>query len=385
MSYQRIKRLFYTFAFFDDFVLIYPLYGVLFADRGLNAAQISSLFIAWSVTAFMCEVPAGSVADKYSRRSVLLVAVLMKALGFTGWLLFQNYAGFFLGFVLWGVSGSLISGTEEALVYDELKRADRTKQYAKITGTMGSLRLAALAAASFAASPFAHLGYTLILALSIVAILLSAVPLLLLPRAKQAEQVAELHYLAHIRQGFALILRNDKVLFIVAYGAIITGLNADEYYSLFFNEKGFSHGAVAFLIGLLGVVGAVCSLLAHRLENKRIRFSWLAFTTAGGLLVASLVPRVVSPFFIAIVDAYIILIWVLFNARLQHELNDSHRATATSVYALFVELFVLLTYGVFALAAQVRSYAYGMQILAVLIGLFAALLLALSRRYRVQL
>src|SRR4051812_19285580 len=100
MEYAKIKRLFYSFAFLDDFVLIYPLYGVLFADRGLHATQVASLFIVWSLCSFVFEVPAGSIADKYPRRSVLLVAVLFKALGFASWLVCQHYIGFLVGFIL---------------------------------------------------------------------------------------------------------------------------------------------------------------------------------------------------------------------------------------------------------------------------------------------
>lgn len=57
MSVNKIKSLFYTFSFFDEFILIYPLYAVMFADKGLSATQISTLFIVWSLTSFLLEVP----------------------------------------------------------------------------------------------------------------------------------------------------------------------------------------------------------------------------------------------------------------------------------------------------------------------------------------
>ena len=37
----------------QDFIPLYPLYQLLFTDHGLSAAEISTLFIIWSTTAFL--------------------------------------------------------------------------------------------------------------------------------------------------------------------------------------------------------------------------------------------------------------------------------------------------------------------------------------------
>ena len=64
----------YAFKFFDAFILIFPLYAVMFVDAGLTPVQISVALTAWSATAFALEIPAGVVADRLPRRLVLAVA-----------------------------------------------------------------------------------------------------------------------------------------------------------------------------------------------------------------------------------------------------------------------------------------------------------------------
>ena len=52
----------------EEGVLLYPVYALLFADTGLTTAQISSLFAIWSVVSFVCEIPAGALADVWFRK-----------------------------------------------------------------------------------------------------------------------------------------------------------------------------------------------------------------------------------------------------------------------------------------------------------------------------
>ena len=91
-----------------DLVPLYSVYALLFADRGVDSGEISLLFIIWSLTSFLCEVPSGAWADTFDRRRLLVLSAVIYG------------AGFALGFVLWGLSSALMSGTFESMVYDEL-------------------------------------------------------------------------------------------------------------------------------------------------------------------------------------------------------------------------------------------------------------------------
>uniref|UniRef100_UPI003556E982 MFS transporter n=1 Tax=Streptomonospora nanhaiensis TaxID=1323731 RepID=UPI003556E982 len=122
-----MARRLYAYAFLDDFVPLYPVYALLFADTGLSTAQIAGLFALWSATGIVLEVPSGVLADMVSRRRMLTVAPLLTGAGFALWILAPGYPAFALGFVLWGVGGALHSGTLQALVYTELTRVDPSR------------------------------------------------------------------------------------------------------------------------------------------------------------------------------------------------------------------------------------------------------------------
>ncbi|MER6596177.1 MFS transporter, partial [Micromonospora purpureochromogenes] len=138
---RRLAATLYGYAFLQDLVLLYPVYALLFSDTGLSIGQISSLFVVWSATSILLEVPSGAWADAVSRRLLLCLAPLLAGAGYALWVLAPSYPAFALGFVLWGAGGALGSGALEALVFTELDRLGAAGRYAR---TMGRARTAAV-------------------------------------------------------------------------------------------------------------------------------------------------------------------------------------------------------------------------------------------------
>jgi MFS family permease len=157
-------------------VLLYPVYPMLFASTGLSVAQISSLFIIWSLTSFVLEVPSGLWADVYSRRSLLAIAPALAAAGYALWTFLPCYLSFALGFVLWGTGGSLRSGTLQALVYEELTRLGAPGAYARLIGRSQAISMTAIMAATGLVAPVLAAGGFRAVGIGSILVPLLAVP-----------------------------------------------------------------------------------------------------------------------------------------------------------------------------------------------------------------
>lgn len=371
-SLRTLKAKFYAFAFFNDLLLIYPFYTLLFADQGVSPGQIATLLMVWSGVTFLLEVPSGAVADKFNRRNVLLLALGLQAAGFVVWLYFQQYWGFMAGFVLWGVSSALMSGTKEALLYDELAKLQHTSLYTKVIGGMESFGLAGTVLAGLLAAVLAREGYDLLLVISIAAVLFSAIAIALLPSSKRVESTGEQKYLTYLKSGIREALTSPVILLIVLFLSVATGVGAlDEYYELFFREKGFDNTAVAFWFAVVYIFGMIGSLLAHKLEKQQLPQELLLALWAGTLLAAAALGGIAAPLGIGLFTLVFYLIKVLFTARLQHAVSDSARATTTSVSGLLSEVAALGLFAGIGWTAGRHSYEQGFTFLAVLIALFA--------------
>src|SRR3954454_3768211 len=141
-----------------DLVPLYAVYSLLFADHGVSASHISLLLILWSATSFVFEVPSGAWADSFDRRHLLVVSAFVYGAGFATWMTWQTFPGFAVGFVLWGLSSSLMSGTFESLVYDELVERGAADRYPGLIGWAHSTALVANLAATLLAAPLLALG-----------------------------------------------------------------------------------------------------------------------------------------------------------------------------------------------------------------------------------
>ena len=365
----------YAFALFDDLILIYPLYTLLFADSHISPVKISSLLAVWSFTAFLLEVPAGSIADKYPRRNVLLTGILLRAIGYTFWLFMHTYLGFLIGFILWGIKSAFTSGTKEALVYDELVKTDDVHLYTKVMGRMEALSLFAIVLAGIGASLLARHGYTIILVFSILAVLVSAFVVFLLPKAKITKSAVETKLTEYLRSGIKLAVKKPNVLFIIIFTSVMLGLGAlDEYDSLFFRAKGLSNASVSIWLSIIVLFGIVGSLMAHRLEHIRLPIIPLVLLLSALLFLATLVPGVFAPLIIGVFALFFYFVKVLFNTYLQQSIEEKTRATVTSVAGMLAELVALTTFAIVGLTAA-RGYIFSIKVLAGLLGLFGIILI----------
>ncbi|MFB6850411.1 MFS transporter [Streptomyces sp. NPDC056373] len=366
---RRLTRTLYGYAFLDDFVLLYPVYALLFADTGMSLWQISSLFALWSITSVVLEVPSGAWADAMSRRRLLWIGPLLTAAGFALWVAVPSYGAFAAGFVLWGAGGALGSGALEALVYDELDRLGAADRYARVMGRARAARLLGTVASIGLAGPvLARGGYAAVGAASVLACVLAAVTATRFPEHRVRPERADGSWTATVRAGFAEVRGDravrDAVLLIPAVAAVWGAL--DEYTPLLIREIGFAEATVPYLVMLIWAGVTLGSLLAGPAE--RLGTTGLAVLLAGAALAlaaGALARSLTGVVLLGLAFAGFQLAEVLADVRLQHRIDESRRATLTSVASLGTELATVATFGVYALLGTDLAHSTVFAVLAV--------------------
>jgi MFS family permease len=181
------------FKSIGELIPLYALYALLFADHGMSTGQISLLFAIWSATSFLLEVPSGAWADTVSRRGLLVLSGALLTAGFALWTAAPSFAGFAAGFVLWGTSGALASGTFEALLYDELAARGESSAYPRVLGYTRAGAEAAVVIAIVAATPlYLYGGYALVGWSSVAVAAVHTLIALSLPTAPKAVSAADI-------------------------------------------------------------------------------------------------------------------------------------------------------------------------------------------------
>ncbi|WP_345563799.1 MFS transporter [Streptomyces plumbiresistens] len=380
---RRLTATLYGYAFLDELVLLYPVYALLFADTGLSLWQISSLFALWSITGVLLEVPSGAWADAVSRRTLLWLAPLLTATGFTLWVTVPSYGAFALGFVLWGAGGALGSGALEALVYDELDRLGAADRYARVMGRARAAGLVAVMAAMGLAGPvFALGGYPAVGAASVLACLLVAATATRFPEHRVRRVSEGEGWTASLRAGLADARKNRSVrgalLLVPAVAAVWGAL--DEYTPLLIRDTGVADATVPHLLLLVWSVVTAGSLLAG--ASERLGATGLAVLLAGAALALAAGAVMGTPAGIALVALAFggfQVAEILADVRLQHRIDSTGRATLTSVASLGTELATVTVFGVYATLGTQASHGTVFAMLAVPYLVTAAVLAARGR------
>ncbi|MEU1182871.1 MFS transporter [Streptomyces sp. NPDC005820] len=340
----------YAYAFLDEFVLLYPVYALLFADTGLSVGQISSLFVLWSLTGVLLEVPSGAWADAVSRRLLLWLGPLLGGAGFALWVLVPSYWAFAAGFVLWGVRGALGSGALEALVYEELDRLGAADRYARVMGRSHAAGQVAVTAATGLAGPaLAAGGYPAVGAASVLACLLCAATATRFPEHRTAPDHGE-SWATTLRTGLGDARRDRSVrgalLLVPAVAAVWGAL--DEYTPLLVRDTGVPEPAVPYWLMLIWAGVTAGSLLSGPAE--RLGPTGLATLLTGSALALALGGLTGAPAGIALVALAFggfQLATVVADARLQRRIEGTGRATLTSVAGLGTEVLTIGVYGAY--------------------------------------
>jgi MFS family permease len=349
----------YAFKFADAFILIYPLYAVMFVDAGMTAGEVGAALAVWSVTAFVVQIPAGVWADRWSRRAILSLAQILRLAGYALWLAWPHFWGFLAGFVLWGIKSGLTGGCFEALVYDELKAVGREADYTRVAGRAEATQFVGILAASVAAAPMAVLGYPALLVGSLAACAVAAAMPFAFPRAPHSAAAGDIDYLAHLRLGLAQTLRTPMLLGLVAFIAVTLALGGalDEFWSIFASRAGLSHSGVALFIGAMSAGQAAASVLAHRTRRLASGWFYALFAINGALLaIAAALFRPAAVLLLVAFSGGFKVIDIVFEGRLQAVLPSETRATIGSVKGFVVEVAVTFLYLGFGPLAQATSY-----------------------------
>ena len=347
---------------------------IYFQRTGLDYSQIGYLLAIWGAAVILLEVPSGLVADLWSRRGILGIAMFFKAAGFLVWLLRPDFFGFALGFVLWGVQEAFTTGTTDAVLYDMLKDRGREDRFVKISGR-GALmsRLGIIVSVLLGGWVFSR-SVTVVLALSALSMAIAGVCPLFFPpqrggarhrdgmphegdaRSGDSEPVEEAPEPPSIERVFAEILESARaaravpgIIPLVLFGSfafVVYGV-LDEYDFIF----GTYHGVPVALIGLWGgtrfLLEGIGSALAHRLEKhldpdrpERL-VAWVV--AASLLLILGVVSglKVLLPFYFLFYAA-MAAGEVIYQGGVQNRIESAGRATISSFFSLVYELSGLL-------------------------------------------
>lgn len=129
---QNKNNSYYFLSIFMSMDVQRSLFVLYLLQLGITQGEIGILqsFLFFSSVAL--EIPSGLLADRYGRKCSLIIGFLGLSVSGIGFLLFSSFVPFAIIFCLFGMSIAMGSGSDRALLYDNLLADNRAEDYPKI-------------------------------------------------------------------------------------------------------------------------------------------------------------------------------------------------------------------------------------------------------------
>lgn len=347
----------YLYIFFYDLIFAYPVYNLLFSRSGLSDTEISILLAWWAFVAVVFEIPSGVIADKWSKKWLIVVAPVLKGLCYLIWGgLDGTFLIFAIGFLIWGLGSTLITGTYQSFVYDSLAAKGEEDLFPKVLSRIYFSKKIGIGLGLLLGGLVASISLDLAFFLSLLPLLISFLLALSFKEFKDVSEVEDEKSLSYLFKSFKDI-RASKALQYLFLTVVVLGLfgNLEEYDQLYFDlvDLPVALFGVAAFIPFFG--SALIESNSYRLKNIKSIYITLPLIAAGLLLVTGLTPTLYTVGLLAL--SYIVIgpLQVLSEAFIQHEVPSKNRATIVSVGNVAKQMMGIGFYLLFALLIKLTN------------------------------
>jgi MFS family permease len=258
-------------GFFQVFLVIVPIAVPFFQSKGLDMQQIFALQALFAMVVLITEVPSGYLADLWGRKPTLVAGAVVAGIGHSTLIFADGFWGLALFEIALGISSSLISGADLALLYDSEAALGRPEhEQRQVVGRLYGMRTLSEAAAGVACS------LLLLASMEAVVWVQAAVgwlPLLLAlrlvePPTVRLEQSGHLDNMGRICRH---LLADSAVLRLTFLALCVWSLTT--YYAVWLIQElwqlqGIDLGLFGYLWAALTAVAAVAGRWAHAVEAR---------------------------------------------------------------------------------------------------------------------
>ena len=360
------------------FLVAMPIIILFFQDHGLSLTQIMTLQGIYSLSVALFEIPSGYIADLFGRKKTITLSTVFS---FTGYLVFSFYGEFYafaIAQILVGIGGSLMSGSDSALLYDTLIETGDKKAYTKIEGKTYAIGNFSEATAGILGGFLAVTSIYLPIYVQ-TGILFLSIPIALTlvePNMHEEDKMDRSLSAIFGVVKFAMI-ENMKLRWLIIYSSAmgIATLSMAWFAQPFFKEINIPLAYFGILWAGLNFSTGLTSFNAHKFDNSE----------KGNLLFYLALAMVLSFLFLGLNNSFFGLIFILIiyflrgvvTPILRNEINENttsnKRATVLSIRSFIIRISFAFFAPILGYIAENYALANSFYVLALIVGVFSLL------------
>ena len=361
------------------FMVAMPIIVLFFQEHDLSLAEVMLLQAIYSISVAIFEIPSGYIADIFGRKKTIIFSTIFC---FIGYLLFSFYSGFYyfaFAEILVGIGGSLISGSDSAIIYDTLLETKSEKKYTKIEGRIYAIGNFSEASAGILGGFLAVSSIYLPIYIQTF-ILFFSIPVamtLVEPKIQQNNKM-KTSYISLINVVKETFYKYHKLKWLIIFSSSmgIATLSIAWFAQPFFNELGIPVIYFGVLWAILNFTVGISSFNSHYFERS-IEYKKIIITFAIIMPFCYILIGYLNSFLSLI---FILLIYILrgiITPILRNYINiitsSNKRATVLSIRSFLIRVSFATTAPLLGYLSDLTSITYSFYCLAIFVGFFSLL------------
>lgn len=315
----------------------------------ITPGQLLAAEAIFAISLVLFEVPSGWLADVWTRKSSLIVGILLELLGFVLMGVMNSYAVLVLSQIVIAAGLSLISGTISAMLYDTLLEIRMTRHYRRLEGLRHGLGLYAVGISGLMSGFLYAIHPELVMALSILTVFISLGFTFFLVEPKRVKEVAHANPFKDIWIAISYAVRRDpyigRIMLFIAFTYGVTN-------AAFWTQQPYYMALEISIIwfGIFGagghILGGVFAHLSHKIGH-RLSFHhtmiwvllWLIFV----YVVSAIYPSFLGICLLMTSAALYGFTFPIVQDEINQRVGSARRATLLSCVSLLARLVFSIT------------------------------------------
>ena len=361
------------------FMVAMPIIVLFFQEHGLSLTEVMLLQAIYSLSVALFEIPSGYIADIFGRKQTIVFSTIFSFIGF---MVFSFYGGFYafaLAQVLIGIGGSLMSGSDSAIIYDTLLETKSKTSYTKIEGRNYAIGNFSEAAAGILGG-FLAVGSLYLPIYVQTSILFFSIPiaLTLVEPTIHEENKLDRSFRAIMEVVKFSLVDNTRLRWLIIYSSAmgVATLSMAWFAQPFFKEVGVPLAYFGILWAGLNFSAGLTSFNAHHFDKKENNHKMLIYLSLG-MITSFILLGFNSSMFGLVFILIIYLLRGIVTPILRNAINENttsnKRATVLSIRSFIIRISFAICAPILGYIAENYSLSNSFYVLALVVGVFSLL------------
>ena len=361
------------------FMVAMPIIVLFFQEHGLTLTEVMILQSIYSFSVALFEIPSGFIADVFGRKRTIILSTIFTFIGFLVFSFFGGFYSFAIAQVLVGIGGSLMSGSDSAIIYDTLLETNSKNTYTKIEGRSYAIGNFSEAFAGILGG-FLAVGSIYMPIYVQTSILFFSIPIAftLIEPTMHKENKLDRSFKAVLEVVKFAMVDNQKLKWLIIYSSAmgVATLSMAWFAQPFFKSINIPLAYFGVLWAGLNFSAGITSFNAHQLDKKDKKYKIL-FYIALAMSISFIFLGYNTSFFGLIFILFIYVLRGIVTPILRNAINENttsnKRATVLSIRSLIIRISFAISAPILGYIADNYSLAISFYGLAIVVAFFSIL------------